>query len=228
MCDVMAQNNTQDVIYLKNGGIMRGSIMEMVPDKYIKIKTNDGNVFVYQTTEIEKIVQEPAYEPKLLIMPDSTGLKRGYYGVFEYGFGYTMGYANGPFSTKINIINGYRICPWFATGIGVGVRVYFQEGLYIPVFADLRANLLNRKTSPYISLDIGYGFRTNNSGKGGFLISPSIGVCNKLKNNIAVNLGLSYELQQTSYDRYYYNNANHYTMVTEDSHTLSFLFGISF
>lgn len=48
----------QDVIYLKNGGITRGTIMELIPDKTVKIETVDRNVFVYQMSEVEKIAKE--------------------------------------------------------------------------------------------------------------------------------------------------------------------------
>ena len=42
-----AQGDLQEVVYLKNGSIIRGIIIEQQPNKLIKIQTNDGNVFVY-------------------------------------------------------------------------------------------------------------------------------------------------------------------------------------
>ena len=47
----------EDVIYLKNGSIIRGVIIEQAPNRYIKIKSGQ-NVFVYQIYEIEKMVKE--------------------------------------------------------------------------------------------------------------------------------------------------------------------------
>ena len=55
---VFTQNNYQDVVYLKNGSIIHGIIIEQVPLKSIKIKTADNNVFVFQMDEIEKISKE--------------------------------------------------------------------------------------------------------------------------------------------------------------------------
>lgn len=52
------QSNYQDVIYLKNGSIIRGIIIEQIPNKSIKIETADRNVFVFQMDEIEKIAKE--------------------------------------------------------------------------------------------------------------------------------------------------------------------------
>ena len=48
----------EDVVYLKNGSIIHGTIIEQVPNVSIKIKTNDGNVFVYTTEEIQKMTKE--------------------------------------------------------------------------------------------------------------------------------------------------------------------------
>lgn len=52
------QTVTRSVLYLKNGSIIRGTIIEMIPDSLIKIQTGDKNVFVYKYREIEKISME--------------------------------------------------------------------------------------------------------------------------------------------------------------------------
>lgn len=53
-----SQNQMQDVVYLKNGSIIRGMIIEQIPNETIKIETADRNVFVYNFEEIEKITKE--------------------------------------------------------------------------------------------------------------------------------------------------------------------------
>lgn len=68
----------QDVVYLKNGSIIRGMITEQVPGKSVKIKTADGNVFVFSFEEIDKITkdkQQPVYNE-----------------IESYYFDYTVGY----------------------------------------------------------------------------------------------------------------------------------------
>ena len=55
---VFAQDNFQDVVYLKNGSIIHGMIVEQVPGKSLKIETKDKNVFVFQLEEVEKITKE--------------------------------------------------------------------------------------------------------------------------------------------------------------------------
>ncbi|MDR0789751.1 MAG: TM2 domain-containing protein [Bacteroidales bacterium] len=54
------QNVTEfrDVVYLKNGSIIKGQIVEQVFDSIIKIQTTDGSLFVYRQAEVEKIESE--------------------------------------------------------------------------------------------------------------------------------------------------------------------------
>ena len=49
----------QDVVYLHNGSIIRGTIVEQVPGESILIQTVDGNRFRYSMEEIERMVKEP-------------------------------------------------------------------------------------------------------------------------------------------------------------------------
>jgi hypothetical protein len=58
LTDSVAQTEYEDVVYLKNGEIRRGIIIEEIPFKQIKIQTKDGNVFVYGYDEIERKTKE--------------------------------------------------------------------------------------------------------------------------------------------------------------------------
>ncbi len=49
----------EDVVHLKNGGLVRGTIIEQIPGESLKIQTRDGNVFVYTMDEIAKMSKEP-------------------------------------------------------------------------------------------------------------------------------------------------------------------------
>lgn len=51
-------NSGSDIIYLKNGSIIRGLIIEQIPNTSIKIQTKDGNIFNFKIDEIEKISKE--------------------------------------------------------------------------------------------------------------------------------------------------------------------------
>ena len=54
-----AQQAMEDVIYLKDGSILRGTIIEQIPGKSLKIQMRDGNVFVYDIDKVERMTREP-------------------------------------------------------------------------------------------------------------------------------------------------------------------------
>jgi hypothetical protein len=139
---------------------------------------------------------------------------------------------SGPLRTKLNFINGYRINPWFAAGMGFGLRFYPGNEAFMPFFIDLRANFLNKRTSPYLSVGTGYSLCFSNVNNGGFMLSPTLGVSAKLKKRMSINLGLNYELQRTKVDYYYLEDYYYYpyypTRQHELTHTFSFQLGFSF
>jgi len=47
-----------EIVYLKNGGMIRGTIIEQVPKESLKIQTADGSIYVYKMSEVEKITKE--------------------------------------------------------------------------------------------------------------------------------------------------------------------------
>lgn len=56
--EVIFAQQMEDVLYLKNGSIIRGIIIEQTPNVSIKIKTKDGSIFAYRYDEIEKFAKE--------------------------------------------------------------------------------------------------------------------------------------------------------------------------
>ena len=55
---VFAQQSNIDVVYLKNGTVFRGEIIEQVPDLSLKIKTSEGNILVIPMDNVKKITKE--------------------------------------------------------------------------------------------------------------------------------------------------------------------------
>lgn len=74
------QSNYQDVVYLKNGSIIRGIIIEQVPNKSIKIETADRNVFVFQMDEIERITKEQ-FDGKRSGFSSNSDKRKGFIGL---------------------------------------------------------------------------------------------------------------------------------------------------
>ena len=74
---VYAQQKPVDVVYLKNGAVYRGEIIEQVPDFSLKIKTSDGNTLVISMDNVKKITteQEEAQSRPIAPLPNETNSK---------------------------------------------------------------------------------------------------------------------------------------------------------
>ena len=57
-----AQTQT-DVLYLKNGSVIKCKVMEELFGVSVKIKASDGSIYVYKAEEIEKITHETSDSP---------------------------------------------------------------------------------------------------------------------------------------------------------------------
>ncbi|HET6558673.1 MAG TPA: hypothetical protein VFG54_15240 [Prolixibacteraceae bacterium] len=205
-----AQHNYQDVVYLKNGSIIRGFIIEQVPNKSIKIETADRSVFVFELDEIEKFTKEP-FKGRRTRSNDNPGMKVGYKGTVETGFQLGVG-DWGADRLKLNVINGFQLTPHFSMGLGTGLRFYYDlDAALVPLFLDFRVNFLDRKVSPYFALGAGYSFNaSDNFEAAGVLINPSAGVSFKVSGKSSMNIGLGYEVQQMDFFINAYDYHNNY------------------
>ena len=55
-----SQGERQDIIYLENGSVVKGIIVELVTDVSVKIKLQDGIVYIYPMDEVRKIIRKEA------------------------------------------------------------------------------------------------------------------------------------------------------------------------
>lgn len=73
LCLPLFAAQKQDVVYLKNGSVIRGEITEQIPNVSVKIETKDGSIFVYKMGEVEKITRETEKETDGEKMPAAGG-----------------------------------------------------------------------------------------------------------------------------------------------------------
>ncbi|MDR0712944.1 MAG: hypothetical protein LBF89_01580 [Bacteroidales bacterium] len=181
VCPYCFAQNYQDVVYLKNGSIIRGMIVEHVPNKTVKIETTDGSVFICSVEEIEKFAKEKEKENEKPLIKEKTkerdtisnrlesdGLKPGFKMIAEFGYDMSIEEKTDYDWFRFNVIVGGQFNPYFSMGLGLGLR--YNESitrissnrqsdlLMVPVFVDCRWNFGKRKITPYLSLDVGYLF----------------------------------------------------------------------
>lgn len=204
-----AQSNYQHVVFLKNDSIVKGVIIELVPDKFLKIETPDRTILVYQMAEIEKLIKEETRDTSSL--KASNDFKAGFMTVIEVGHQSRMG-SSGKNRVKLDFAYGYQLKPYLYLGLGTGFRYYYDyDGFWGPnsvisLFPYLRTNLKNQSNiTPYFSTGFGYsfGYTTNNERRSfntiGMFFNPAVGIEFPIFNKTAMNIGLGYEMQKFDY-----------------------------
>jgi len=219
----IAQSNYQDVVYLKNGSIIRGIIIEQVPNQSIKIETADKSIWVFQIDEVEKFTKEPV-QGRRSVSPSQEFAPReqGFFTIAELGYDAGVGFISLN-RIRMNIIHSYQFTPTFSAGLGTGGRFYTDSDILIlPVFTDVRAILMQGPVSPYLAMGLGYSFDTSNRFEGvGIIFNPSAGVALRVSEKNTFNFGIGFDLQQIR-SRYLYN------LRSVESGAISFTTGITF
>ncbi len=162
LINIYAQNSTMDIIYLKNGSVIKGAVIEFIPNEKIKIQTIDGSVFVYTSSEVEKITKEPnVVKPDI---PDSNSIKKstssyfkkGLMGITEIGTLFADKNANNDKPDfSFNQIIGKRINEHFSIGMGAGIDVN-KNILYVPITLDTRIYFIKKRITPFLNIAPGY------------------------------------------------------------------------
>lgn len=216
-----AQLIIEDVIYLNNGWIIRGKILNNKNDS-LKIETHCRNIFVFSNTDILNIKKEE-YKvsnkpPKEHFLPAQ---QKGFYNITTFGL------LTGSTETKdvnVPILNfqtiiGYNHNQYIGTGIGIGIEKLQTE--IIPVFLSLKSNLLKKANSPIVIFNIGYSFPLSKTKKeeydktynyeGGMNIGVDIGICSfkSAKRAFLITVGYRYQVvKETSNNTsWYYPNS---------------------
>ena len=200
-----AQNYTE-VVYLKNGSIIRGIIIEQIPNSSLKIQTADGSIFAYPMNEVEKITKELGTSRSKYRQAGDTNTfigerssLRGYKGFIETGFTFDIS-DYGADRVELLTTHGYQFNNYLFVGGGVGVNYYTDADLAsFPVFASFRANFTNKRITPFGDIKTGYAFGDTE----GAFCTVGIGVRLGLAKKKAMNLKLEYTYQEYDYSGYY-------------------------
>ncbi len=206
-----------DHVYLKNGSVIRGNIIEVEPADHVKIQDLCGNIWYYKMADVEKITLE-SYQPNAKEGRESLNFKTGFVNMTSIGFlaGSSNNMQMAPFS--LLMVNGWRNSMGFFTGVGVGVE--FLSTNYLPVFLDLRYDFPGQDVVPYIMAKGGYSmplasdrseYDIDYTYSGGPLVGIGIGLKIKSRTHFAWDIGLLYRYQQTSYKENYDWNQQEYS-----------------
>ncbi len=193
----------RDAVYLKNGSIIRGSIIENKKGEYVKIETSGESVWVFKQAEIDTI--------KIEVVKDFK--RKGYFNVTSLGF--LVGQGAPERDPSLTMINGYQLNSRVMLGVGVGVERLAVTTF--PLFAELRYNFLDEKFSSFATFQFGYHFPdkdeileagfASTSNKGSLLLGGELGIRNYFNSKSGFIFALGFRHQKLSsieqYQRYY-------------------------
>lgn len=119
-----------------------------------------------------------------------------------FSAGYTFG-SRGEWGNDVisgNYTQGYQFDPYLFLGIGVEFDYHKDlEALFVPIYADIRINLIKTPVCPFLDLKFGYSVV-----KSGLFFNPNLGIRFPATAKMAMNVSIGYVLQQA----YVYNRWN--------------------
>ncbi len=144
------QSHLEDVVYLEDGSVYRGTLLGDYPDSTIAIQILGGSIIVIQKSKIISIKREPNFDPfHVIYSPRDTG-----YTVFG-SIGLLMGtdswgYTGG---VLVDMINGYHFNEKYQAGLGLTLEA--SDNFYLSVYLDGRYNFKKGKNTPFLYGDFG-------------------------------------------------------------------------
>lgn len=141
-----------------------------------------------------------------LAQADAQSIKAGRY----KGFGdMSFIFGNDGVFTGCNAIgfgtstsHGYQVNQHIFVGGGLGIYYhsmdYMGNEVAVPIFANVRANLLKGRISPFVDLKLGY----SPSNVRGVYFAPNFGVRYGLQGNMGLNFHIGYSMQGYDYVLY--------------------------
>ncbi len=206
----ISQNLTEDVVYLKNGSIIRGTIIEYNSEKIIKIETHCRNTWVFNADEVLKMVKEE-YESDINTIEGKNNGERKYKLIIDGAILLGESNASKDIPISFNFINEYKFKSWLMAGIGTGIEFFEQK--VAPVFIDTKILSNSYETTPFIGLQVGYAFPIDDNqewynsypggyGKGGLLYNAGLGILLNQNETNAISFSFSYRYQRLNYHKY--------------------------
>lgn len=190
---------TQETIYLKNGSIIKGNIVEFVPNATYTILTPDGNKFVFNISDIEKIAYSIPNNNavnannKPVNSNSATNKNPSIYATqIHAGYGASSG-GLGLNSLNVMVSETSKWAEIIEVGGGIGYSRFFDVDVnMLPIFATAKFNFSKKSASPFISFDGGYSLNLSDGiENSGIYVHPKLGF--QLQH---LRIAFGYQMQQ--------------------------------
>ncbi len=214
---VCSGQTLRDVLYMKNGSKVVGTILEQQPGSSIKFKDLKGNVYIFTLSEIDRMARETAEEEKekkAFVFDDvrnskwyvsfhagycaaSVEYREQYYDYFGFQGKYVSAWRH------LGVVQagaGYRINRQATVGLNVGALINDRVRL-LPIMAEGTYSFLKKRVSPYVNAAAGYslGFRDPKEKyplAGGASAAARLGIKCFVVKELAIMVDVGYRGQQ--------------------------------
>ena len=187
-----------DLVYLKNGSVFRGKIIEYTPGEDLKIELYGANVITIQDADIERVVQqvpasnaeggkdreqvdlmEEPHQPRVLPPLRETG----WYDLVQLGFLAATSDGGSVIGLTASNVLGYQWDSRLGAGLGISYDGYrpSRAETIVSVYAEGRVYPFADKLNWFAALGAGYGFAPRSksldvvTAQGGLMGTVSIG-----------------------------------------------------
>ena len=225
----------QETVSLKNGSVIKGNIVEFLPDKSVKIETPNGSVFTFEYDDIDKIILgrlDADNQKGNSNFSDNNGenavrQNRHYRGFVSGDF--LLGDMVG---VRLSTTHGEQLNCKIFLGAGIGMCMagdWDDDHFSIPIYADFRLDFLEKKISPFLEIKAGSDFAVK--GISGFYGDLSVG-CRFKRSSVSVGADTFCGERERFYD-YYKDNKDgeptyYQSYVIEPKRLLNFVTRFSF
>lgn len=155
-----AQRMADDVIYLKDGTVYRGVIIDATYGISYRIKLANGKVIDLDAEQISRITKEN----------DERSSADEYFNFKDKGYFFEMQLHLDVVGGGLRIINGYKFNQYAMLGLGIGAGGLYlaangstinrdnapYAGFYLPFFIYYSGEILHKKATPFYVLETGY------------------------------------------------------------------------
>jgi len=205
---LLAQSVSAEVVRLKSGAQIRGSIV-FQNDQVLVIKKADGSRFQYMQTDIAEVLKdEEAPEEKVEEKPQEKAKKVTASLQIAGGMASLPGNAAGSdkelgANVQADLIIGTAnlLDKRILVGGGLGYHMNYLGGTaysFLPIQARVEAPLMQTKHAPMLGVGVGYGISVTKSVKGGAFADLSIGWRYQMNEKRALSLSLFGNFQQAT------------------------------
>jgi hypothetical protein len=186
----LAQAGMEDVVYLNNGSVLRGIIIEQVPNKSLKVQIAGGSIFHIELNEVTRITKESMVSAPSALRDEKRShdayakgdtLQRAPYEQKRRGYFFQAQILLELVQGGVRVINGYRFGRFGHLGVGIGLDMSgpsitggfghygnnvnnVANGAYAPIFLHYSGEILNKRVTPFYALEVGYAAAVGNSG----------------------------------------------------------------